>query len=152
MEKVFYQEFVIAADLELIPGIIQSINGLLESAGFAKKEALELEISIEEALTNIVLHSKPEKDVEIRLVVRSDRNRAEVTIEDGGQPFDPLAHQPANRPVPLGCGSPSQVSLSELELQIGGHGIQLIKAFVDDISYERGLNKNILKFVKINNS
>ena len=62
-------------------------------------------------------------------------NRLTVTIQEDGIPFNSLSTETPNK----------RLSLEESE--VGGLGIHLVRNMVDDISYQRGINRNVLSLV-----
>ncbi len=86
--------------------------------------AFALQTCAEELLTNIVKHGgRSLPDIDLTLKVH--RDRVVLVVEDDGQPFDVAA-------------APAHVIDGPLaEVEPGGLGIQLIRSFTDDLSYER---------------
>lgn len=99
----------------------------------AEAAASHLELAVQEACANIVLHAFSGVDTG-SICMRLSLDAAAVTIEltDDGAPFDPDL-------VPLPCFD---------EPQIHGYGLFLIRQLVDDVSYQRSDNRNHLRLVK----
>ena len=92
---------------EEIPAAIQELLGLLEAAGYSRKERFAVRLSLEEALVNAIKHGHkgdPSKEVQLRCHFASEYFLAEV--EDQGPGFrledvpDPFAPENYERP----CG------------------------------------------------
>ena len=116
---------------------LDRLIGELEDFGkkknISKKCQQQIQLAIEEHFINIVLHGYADEDehiIDIRLAC--ENNVAEITIEDDGVPFNPLELSPPDTTLPLE------------ERKIGGLGIHLARQCMDDITYQRKKNKNIL--------
>jgi serine/threonine-protein kinase RsbW len=101
---------------------------------FSHHETLELELAVEEACTNIVLHAYRGHPGSIRISVKASADHLEITIEDYGPPFDPTVHKVQEHSID--------------EIPIGLWGIPIMRALVNGISYERRDGKNILRLSK----
>ncbi len=90
-------------------------------------------MAVDEALANVIRHAyKNQYDRRIELGCDTNGNQMEFTLLDQGEPPD-LARI---------CGEPMDtVSLS-------GRGTHLIKAIMDEVSYERVPGGNQLKLIK----
>jgi serine/threonine-protein kinase RsbW len=96
----------------------------------------DVQLCLEEALTNIVMHGVAgarQKHIEVEIA--TEQGRLTVEIYDDCAPFDPLAR--AAPPVPESLPQAS----------IGGRGIQLMRQFSDDMRYERDAGRNHLTLV-----
>ena len=99
--------------------------------------ALEVRLVAEEVLTNFVkyAHSVPEEsETDLRLSASPESIRLE--FRDEGTPFNPL-----DAPLPDLKSRPA-------ERGIGGLGVLLVKALVDDATYVREGSVNILVLIK----
>jgi serine/threonine-protein kinase RsbW len=86
-----------------------------------------------EALTNVIRHAhrdKPEAHVQIHCTARDDA--FEVCLHDEGEPFDITA-------VP---------HLNPGELRIGGRGVYLMRALMDELTCRPSERGNVLRMVK----
>jgi anti-sigma regulatory factor (Ser/Thr protein kinase) len=63
--------------------------------------------------------------------------RLVLTIKDAGVPFNPFARETPD------------ISLSIDEREIGGLGIHMVRGLVDEYSYQRQINNNVVTLVKI---
>jgi len=129
-------EIRIEALREQIPVATEFIAGVMEGYGFRMGEILEMQLAVEEACTNIVIHGYHDKGGPIFILSAWDGSRLAVTIVDQGGPFDPTSQGPAR---------PSGDAMSH---PIGGLGIHLIRSSVDEMSYRRENGQNALKLVK----
>jgi sigma-B regulation protein RsbU (phosphoserine phosphatase) len=99
--------------------------------------AMKFNLALEEIFNNVISYGYRDEDKhEIQIRIELVNNRLTVTIEDDGVPFNPLSAKTPD----------TRSSLEERE--IGGLGIHLVRNFVDNISYDRRIDKNILTLVK----
>jgi serine/threonine-protein kinase RsbW len=100
----------------------------------APEARFRFELSVSEALTNLVLHGKTDVDdavIDICLVPESDSVSVEIFDPTGATPFDIRAHAP---------------ELSELEpLLEGGRGLGLIMDCADAVDYSAAGSQHRLK-------
>ena len=110
----------------------------LEEAGCSPKIQMEIELAVEEIFSNIANYAYHPGigDVSIRFEVESDPKTAVITMQDQGQPYDPLSKEDPD------------VTLSVEDRSIGGLGIYLTKKTMDDIKYEYRDGSNILTMKK----
>lgn len=127
------QEFTVRNRLSALT----AVNGELEA--FGKQNACssamiaKLKLIFDELMSNIVAYAYPdgaERDVEVRLEVVGAR--VVVRIADDGIPFNPLTAAPPDTSTPL------------MQRVPGGLGIHLVRNLVDEASYERQDEKNVL--------
>lgn len=115
------------------------VTTLARSAGFAEEDIDKIEISVDEACTNVLDHAyrdaepKPPIDVEIR----SSAGDFIVDVIDCGRPFDFSSYVPPKLPDHWLSG------------QARGVGLYLIKKCMDDAQYESlPEQRNRLRLVK----
>lgn len=132
-------EFTVTAQAELdqIPQIKEAIDKVMQENGFCQREVQEVQLAVEEACTNIVLHAYEGREGFIYVSVGIQKDRLEIMIEDNGPPFDPTEHITLER-----------TAHDKIEGPVGGWGIGLIRTLMDEITYERRPGKNILCLVK----
>ena len=131
------RELTVPATEEQISIISEFIADLMATSGFDLQKMFEVQLAVEEACTNIALYAYPKGEGVISIAAKVDDDRLELVIADKGEPFDPIA-------------SISSISTADVEHRpIGGLGLALIKASVDELSYEFKNGKNILRLVKI---
>ena len=125
------------------PAIIENLQHFLqhalqfaEESGVDKADMLRIELAIEEAIVNIVNYSFPEKRGDIELNCECRNNTITFRIIDNGTEFNPLNQEDPDLTLPIE------------EREVGGLGIFLIKNTMDDVSYQRKDNKNILTLRK----
>lgn len=115
-------------------GVIAAREGWNEAARH------RMALSLDEALNNVLSHAFRDRPSgaetpAIRLECRSDIQAIALEIIDNGPPFDPT--QAASAPP-----------LDDLETAyMGGHGLRLMRHYLDDIVYERRDETNRLRLV-----
>lgn len=130
------RKLTVPASKEQLSVISEFIEDLMTGSGFDLQKIFEVQLAVEEACTNVVLYAYPEGNGSISIDALVGEDRLELAIADSGIPFDPTARI---------------VSISNAGVEqrpIGGLGIPLIRASVDELSYEFKNGKNILKLVK----
>ena len=96
-----------------------------------------LNLVLEEAVSNVILYAYPEGETqEISLSVNLTDNNLVFLLTDSGKEFDPTQAPDAD------------VTLSAEERQIGGLGIFLIRQIMNTVEYQRIDGKNVLTLGK----
>ncbi len=124
---------VLPARLENLQAFMEATKEAAAKAGVPRDRIFKLEIALEEALVNIMQYAYEGDEGEIRVVCYScDPGLFVTEITDTGNEFDGTA-------VP-----PPDVTCGVDERRIGGFGIHLMKTFVDEVSYRREGENNVL--------
>ena len=125
------------AKLENLESMLSSIRDSAEKQGFGSKKINQIQIACEEALVNIISYAYPDKDGTIEIVCNTGEGRGLVIeITDWGNPFDPLSVLEPD----------TEASIEERE--IGGLGIYMMRNIMDEVSYKREGNRNVLTLTK----
>lgn len=94
--------------------------------------AFRVDICLAEAVANVIEHGFPEGGAhEIRVTVDPRGKEAVLTVDDGGQAFDPLRSTP-------------RAAETLDEVGIGGYGLRILRHFADSCRYDRREGRNIL--------
>ena len=119
-------------DLSELVRIAEAIEEHGEAHGWPAKWILNLNISLDELITNIVSYGYGDSgDHEIHVTV-ADRNGSLVTVvEDDGIAFDPFTAAPE-----------PDLDASVEERRIGGLGVYFVKTLMDEATYERLGDRN----------
>ena len=113
------------------------IDDLAEEWELPQALAMNINLVIEEAVSNIIFYAFNDKDKhEIRITISLENSRLTIKITDDGIPFNPLKQQQPD------------ITLSAEERPIGGLGIFLISQIMDNMHYSRQKNQNILTLNK----
>jgi serine/threonine-protein kinase RsbW len=95
-----------------------------------------MNVALDELLTNTVSHGLSDGAGDVSIEVDLGPDRLTVTLSDSGQAFDPFGQ------------TAPDTTLSVEDRPIGGLGIHLVRNLVDDVSYERHLDRNIVVLTK----
>ncbi len=133
MEKI-----TVEATVDNLQQIIDFATERLEARDCPIKASMQLELVIEEVFVNIASYAYESATGEATFCMDFTQNPDAVflTFIDGGKPYNPLEK------------TDPDITLDVNEREIGGLGIFLVKKNVDEISYERTDNKNILRMKK----
>ena len=100
-----------------------------------------LDQCLDEALANIIAYGGPSAraspiDLSLRIHREADHDTAALTVSDAGAPFNPLSTtlQASGRPAGLA------------EVEPGGLGLVMIRAFSDTQAYHFDRGRNLLTF------
>ncbi len=124
-----------------VPGEVARVNTAL--AEFAEAHALpasirrSMSVALDELLTNTISYGFEGRDggeVTVEAELRADR--LSVTLTDDGKPFDPFA-----------TAAPD-ISLSVEKRAIGGLGLHLVRRLMDEVSYQRRADRNVVILAK----
>ena len=124
------------------PGAAQQVEAFV--AAFAEQHGIQTDdrnrvmILLEELLANLCAHGLVEGSggctAEIALSLELDR--LSIEFSDNGKHFDPLAQPLPDLDVPAESRLPGKL------------GLHLLRAFVDEASYRRHRDRNVLKLVR----
>lgn len=124
-------------DIKQISLLAEFIEKIAEEKKLDETLAMNLNLALEEAVTNVILYAYPKGTdglVDIDAIVME--HSLEFIITDSGVPFDPTAAPEAD------------ITLSADERPIGGLGIFMVRKLMDEVHYQRLDNKNVLKMTK----
>ena len=133
---------VLDADDKQLVHVVNFINEELKRRHAPKSVFNPLAIAAEELFVNVCHYAYPDAtpgepgEVRISYEYCPSPTSLKVTISDDGIPYDPLA-----KPDP-------EAHDNIADVPIGGLGIFMTKKSVDDISYERVGDSNVVTFVK----
>jgi len=131
-----HYSLVMRNDIQQIPTLAEWI----EMIGLPPELNMPINLALEEAVSNVMLYAYPGTSgqvlVECDLKNEKGGRTFIFTISDKGIPFDPTQQEEPD------------VTQSAEDRPIGGLGIFLVKQIMDEVSYERKDEKNILTLVK----
>ena len=122
----------IASESHLLKEISKELIEALKEDGVDEDIIFDIHVGFEEALRNAMIHGNklsPEKMVKIETEVIG--NMVIICVEDEGEGFDP-----ENLPDP---------TIDENLLKESGRGVYLIKHLMDEVIYENGGRRIIMK-------
>lgn len=119
-------DVTIAGDRTAIPGVLERIMALVRDTGCAEGNEFEVELALNEAIANAVVHgckNDPGKKVRVCVACEEDRGML-VVVKDPGEGFDP-----ETLPSPV---------VGERVFETHGRGIYLINRLMDEVRFEKG--------------
>lgn len=122
------------ADLGLLPQMLCYICEQARQRGVSAALVSKIELACEEAIVNIVSYAFPQQKGEIEISFAQQGQRFEVIIQDKGRPFNPIESE-----------IDPQFDVAIQERFIGGLGIFLIRKLMDESTYQRVNDTNILR-------
>lgn len=101
----------------------------------------EIDLALGELVLNIIKYNPPEKEEsDIHLKGKKGNNKITFILKDKGKAFNPLEYKA------------KKLAKNIEDQPVGGLGIQIAKKLMDDLSYERKNNTNILTLIKYTKS
>ena len=125
----FDRALTVPARVDQLRRVIAFVSQQAKTTGFSGKQLNSIELAVDEACSNIILHGYAGRDDgEIHIATHAEPGRRIViTLRDTGNPFDP-ATIPEHNP---------RAALDDL--REGGLGIFLIRQSMDEVRFEFGL-------------
>lgn len=118
-------------------GEIAKVNAAV--AAFADAHALSatvrrsIQVALDEMVSNAIMHGLAgQKGGEVTVEAELLTDRVRLTVTDDGRPFDPLD-----------VAAPD-TTLTTQERRIGGLGIHLVRHVMDEVSYRRQADRNVV--------
>lgn len=129
-------------------GEIARVNAAF--AKFADLHALpasvrrSVQVALDELLTNTIVYgfagrADGEGEASVEVELRPDR--VSLRLTDDGRPFDPFGMAPP--------AAAPDVALPAAERRIGGLGIHLVRGMMDEVSYQRRADRNVVLLAKL---
>jgi serine/threonine-protein kinase RsbW len=129
-------DLTIPAILDEIPGVSFTLEQCMRSAGSPDEHILDLQLAVEEAITNIIVHGYADTPGTIAICCRAGPDEVIVEISDTAPAFDPLR-------------VPEPDTAADLEdREVGGLGIFLARKVTDAATYRYEQGQNILTLIK----
>lgn len=133
MEKTL----VLQNEIPEISKLTLFIDELGEELGLSPELVFNLNLVLEEAVSNIILYAYPKGEHEnISLTAKKTENQLLFVLTDTGKEFDPTLMPDAD------------VNLAAEDRQIGGLGIFLIRQIMNEVEYQRIDGRNVLTLGK----
>ena len=121
-----------------IENITEALNDIAAKWGVSTKMKMEINLALEELITNIVFYAFDDKaEHEIDLLFIRKGTSVSVQVTDDGKPFNLLER------VDWG-----EVNKPLEERKVGGLGVHFIKTMMNGVEYKRSENKNIVLLTK----
>jgi serine/threonine-protein kinase RsbW len=120
-----------------LPILAGKMEELAEKWGLPMDLTMNLNLVLEEAVSNVIFYAfKDKEEHEINIMICRNDHSLVIEIHDEGVPFDPTLKQKPDLTLPVE------------ERPIGGLGIFLISKIMDNVSYKRIDNENVLTLTK----
>jgi anti-sigma regulatory factor (Ser/Thr protein kinase) len=124
------------------PGEVARVNAAF--AEFADAHALpasvrrSINVVLDELLNNTIVYGLAGRERgEVTVAVELRTDRVSLTLTDDGRPFDPF-----------GMAAPDTTLPAE-ERRIGGLGVHLVRRMMDEVSYHRRADRNVVVLAKL---
>ncbi|MBI2570842.1 MAG: ATP-binding protein [Candidatus Schekmanbacteria bacterium] len=105
--------------------------------GFPAAEAAKVQLAVDEAAANVMLHScggDAAQEIEVDITCCADE--IEVILRDRGVGFDPASHPPKDLKQHLAV------------FKVGGLGVHLMRTLLDEVEWTKGVSGNAVRMVK----
>lgn len=121
---------------------LHTLNAFLEEVseqwGLKMKVAMNINLVLEEIVTNIIFYGYKETDRHsISIDLFNEELGIAIIVTDDADPFNMLLKKEYE-----------DVDKNAEDREIGGLGIHFVKSLMDEVSYERNNDQNILKLFK----
>jgi sigma-B regulation protein RsbU (phosphoserine phosphatase) len=112
-------------------------NTFAADAGLPDEIRRRINMVFDELLNNVISYGfDDDGEHAIDVHVGLERQRLVIEIMDDGRPFNPFGQETPDTTLPLEAR------------KIGGLGVHLVRQVMDEVSYERRIDKNLIKLVK----
>jgi len=128
--------FSIDAEIRNIPVVAEGLEGFLLDVGVNPEILPDIQLAVDEAVTNIIRHGYAGKPGTIKISCSVDEGMVRTEIRDSAPPFDPLIIPDPDLTADLA------------DRVVGGMGIFLIRKVMDAVTYEYVEGENVLRMEK----
>lgn len=118
--------------------MVERIEAFGEEDGWPSDLIFKVTLVIDELVQNVLDYAYDDNRPHANVVLTSTEREISVEIIDDGKPFDPLTDAPA----------PDLASDVE-NRRVGGLGVHFTRTLMDEISYSRDSDRNILRIVAL---
>lgn len=133
----FSRSITLPNDVRDVPLLAGFIDEVCEELGIDMTMTMQLNLAMEEAVVNVMSYAYPKgEEGKVNVDVDSDGRTLRFVISDHGTPFDPTTKAEVDTTLPAESRN------------IGGLGIHLIRSIMDETTYERVDDMNVLTLVK----
>ena len=113
------------------------IEEICEELGLGMELQMNLNLVLEEMVSNIIFYAYPEgTDAKRELMAEYDGKELTFVLSDQGREFDPTLKEDAD------------VDVNPIDREIGGMGIWIVKNIMNQVTYQRLEGKNLLTMKK----
>ncbi len=123
--------------LDEIDTVNAAFNAFAEEKGLETHVRRKMNLVFDELLSNIVSYAHDDtRDHTIEVKVELSADKLTVTVADDGKPFNPFL-----LPAP-------DTGQSVEEREVGGLGVHLVRNVMDEVSYHRRTDRNVVILIK----
>ncbi|MDF1791466.1 MAG: SpoIIE family protein phosphatase [Thalassobaculaceae bacterium] len=130
---------IVANRSEELGRLAETVGRFAEENELSPRAAMQLDMAIEEIVSNVIKYGFDTGDVRedaVELSLKLTAGRLAIRVADRGRPFDPLADAPE-----------PDIGASVEDRPIGGLGVHLVKTVMADLRYTRDDDRNVLDMV-----
>ena len=132
-EMNFHLKLVFPSDPRFLSIARNMVGEVSAICGLSEEVCQRVTLAVDEAIANVIRHAyKNRYDQEIELDCRANADRIVFRLLDQGEPPDPARI----------CGQPLN------DASLSGRGTHLMRAIMDEMTYEQTPGKNELRLVK----
>jgi sigma-B regulation protein RsbU (phosphoserine phosphatase) len=136
-EEIHGFELLLENRLEEIDKANREFNAFAEEHSLSPAVRRQMNLVLDELLNNTISYAFEDEDThQIKVEIELKFGRLVMTIVDDGIPFNPFV------------GPEPDTSLSVSERDIGGLGVHLVRNVMDEVSYNRRTDTNVVILVK----
>ncbi len=137
-EKKDFFELKIKNQISEIEKIAETVNTLEEMWSLTHKMTMEINLALEELVTNIIFYAFSDKsEHEINFTFSRDSISIQIKVTDDGKAFNLV-----EKVITSDLNTPLE------ERKIGGLGIHFVKTMMNNVEYNRSGDKNIVLLTK----
>jgi sigma-B regulation protein RsbU (phosphoserine phosphatase) len=135
--EVQQKVITISNNIEDVQVALEAFEEFAEFCEISMPVTMKVNVVLDELLSNIVKYGfDDDKPHSIRVSLEFYGRKLMITFEDDGIPFNPFQKTPPDLTLPIE------------QREIGGLGIHLVRKLMDEFSYKRDVNRNIVSMVK----
>jgi sigma-B regulation protein RsbU (phosphoserine phosphatase) len=131
------REIIIENSISEMSKVVKQFSDFAEENQIPTDISRKMQIVFDELLNNIIsyaYHDDAKHKIAIKIELFGDR--LTIVIIDDGVPFNPFQLEAPDTDLPLE------------DREIGGLGIHIVHSMMDNVLYQRGIDKNIVTLVK----
>lgn len=131
------EELRLDSSIENVDRLISVLDQQLEAVDCPMKAQLQLDVAVEEIYSNISHYAYDEKMGQVYVLLDINGERATITFEDEGRPFNPLDIEAPD------------IEASAQSEKMGGLGIYMVRQSMDKVNYQYKDGRNCLTIIKL---
>lgn len=130
------KKLIVEACIDNLDAVVDFVNEELEQYNCGAKFQSEIDIAVEEIFMNIAHYAYKPENGNVTICISTKEGFA-IKFEDTGKPYNPLLRSDPDLNIPIAERKP------------GGLGVFLVKQLMDEVTYLRVDNRNVLTMTKI---